>query len=130
MTASSTAVREAVELEATLARARDELASVRDELAHWRQEADDKGPLRLHHTQIERITAVVGALAGVIDERVRERAGDEQRLLAGALDLELMILELHRSWEFCRAKLALRYVGWFAAHLGAADELAWRCYAP
>ena len=66
----------------------------------------------------------------MVDERLPALADDEQRLLAGAMDVELMILELHRIWEFFRAKFALRYVDWFAGHLAAADELAWRCYAP
>ena len=113
-----------------LAELSGKLESVRGELERWRADTAPSRVLRLHRTQIERVTGVLDGFAGSIEQRLGALAGDGSRLLARALDIEIMILELHRIWEFFRAKLALRYVDWFAPHLAAADELAFRCYEP
>jgi hypothetical protein len=104
------------------------LSSLGVELSSWLAESEAAGTLEKHHTQIR---AVARTLNTPI-EAVRRSLSDArtQGLLAQAMDLEAMVLELHRIWGFFRDKLALRYVGHFAGPLVAIDELAWRCYQP
>lgn len=119
---TAAAARKRVELER-------KIAGVREELDRWREQSGTGKPLRIHHSQIARVAAVLEALATTVEERLARLRSDE-RLLARASDIEVMVLELHRIWQFFRVKLALRYVAWFRDHLLAVDELAWACYAP
>ena len=57
-------------------------------------------------------------------------AADGNRVLDESRIAEGMVLDIHRIWEFFRAKLGQRYVAWFRPALIAADEFAWACYQP
>jgi hypothetical protein len=105
------------------------LASVERELSEWRSASSADGPLEKHHTQVHAISKALTTLAAGIQTRLDEVAGAGS-LAADAVTIELMILELHRIWDFFRSKLALRYVPWFQSYLLVADELAWSCYEP
>jgi hypothetical protein len=105
------------------------LASVGRELAEWKEQSEEGGPLEKHHTQVRAVATALETLAQGIEARLAA-AATGTAVLARAVSVELMILELHRIWEFFRSKLALRYVPWFRSYLLAADEFAWSCYRP
>lgn len=104
------------------------LASLGTELSNWRNaSADENQPLRLHHSQIGRITDVLSALrSNVADPAV---AGGTAQTLTDR-EVEATALELHRMWEFFRSKLAMRTVTWLRDYLDAVDHFAWACYKP
>jgi hypothetical protein len=105
------------------------LASIDQELGHWRSESERGRALRKHHSQIEAVTADLEGLAAAIREQL-DASGDDEVFLRTWPWMQSAILDVHRIWEFYRAKLALRYVEWFRDPLAAADELAWACYKP
>lgn len=101
------------------------LDSLGAEFKDWHDKSGAMEPLRMHHSQIRRVTC---RLSG-FEEGIREVLnGDPRKVLASVRSLELKILELHRVWEFFRSKLVLRSVDWFNRYLTAADELAYACY--
>lgn len=104
------------------------LAGLAAEFQSWRDESEAQKPLEKHHTQIRRITVQLGGLQAVIRQELQAVTGSEGQILTACREIEQMILELHRIWEFFRSKLALRSVPWFKNYLIAADELAWFCY--
>lgn len=107
---------------------RGKAASLVEEFADWRQRSEQGGPLAKHHSQIRRVTAQLDAFCAGITEKL---AGDAAAaVLAQCRRLEMLILELHRIWDFFRAKLAQRDVALFKKYLDAVDELAWKCYEP
>lgn len=103
------------------------LDGLRAEFGRWRDWAAPKKPGAKHHTQIERLTGIIGHaadnLAGNIEKAVASGAHADRWM-----ELERQILELHRVWEFFRSKLTLRHVPWTGASLAAADDFAWACY--
>jgi hypothetical protein len=107
----------------------EKLASVSRELSEWKRQSEESGPLEKHHTQVRAIANALETFADGIRGRLAG-AADSSSVLGRAVSIEMMILELHRIWEFFRSKLALRYVPWFQSYLLAADELAWSCYQP
>ena len=107
---------------------RAKAASIEAELDSWTEVSERGETLEKFNT---RIRAIRKALDQAIDPLTLVLARDHgPRILDLAADLELSILEIYRVWEFFRAKLAMRYVPWLGRYLLAADELAWRCYAP
>jgi len=105
------------------------LASLETEFQKWEDDSKDKDqPLRLHHSQIDRITGVLrklrqelsnpGAATGAAAKALTDR------------QVETTALELHRMWEFFRSKLAMRKVQWLQDYLNAVDDFAWACYKP
>ena len=116
--------------ERKLAALQAKLSSLDTEFSHWRAESDAGKPLRKHHTQILRVTAPLDALRVQIGERldglVAAPAGQADRIE----EIETMILDVHRIWEFFRSKLSQRYVEWFRQFLVAADQFVWDCYTP
>jgi hypothetical protein len=113
--------RKAVELEA-------KLRTLETELGVWLAESGEGRSLQKHNSQIEAVAATLET--PLRDAHDRLAAARHQSLLSEALDLEVMILELHRVWDFFRSKLALRYVEHFRQPLLVASELAWRCFEP
>lgn len=103
------------------------LASLETEFQKWEAEsADGSCPLRLHHSQIGRITGVL--------RKLRTEIADPQAATGAAAktltdrQVETTALELHRMWEFFRAKFAMRKVEWLRPYLNAVDDFAWACY--
>jgi len=125
------AARKAVEL-------RSKLESLTREFKDWldQSEAAKPGeaatPLEKHHTQIRRVTRQLEGLQIEITTRLdaaeNVKAANAASLLVEYFLLGRMILEVHRFWEFFRAKFMMRRVDWFKPYLAAADELAWECY--
>jgi hypothetical protein len=103
------------------------LAGLEAEFVHWEQESDDKHPLRLNHSQVGRITAVLRKLRGAIADP--QNGGGPAAALTDR-EIETTALELHRIWEFFRAKFAMRKVEWLQRYLDAVDDFAWACYKP
>ena len=102
------------------------LAGLEDEFKKWEQASSQNGQLRLHHSQIGRILAVLRPLSAQI---AQPPAGRTARPLTDR-EIETVALELHRIWEFFRAKFAMRNVGWLKTYLDAVDDFAWACYKP
>jgi hypothetical protein len=107
---------------------KQKLASLNQEFAWWRDESEPNKSLEKHNSQIRRITYQLEGLQKVISTRLKDIAGTEEHILAACQELDHMILELHRIWEYFRRKLALRRVERFQAYLEAADDYAWLCY--
>lgn len=105
------------------------LDSLDRELRDWTARSKASGPLEKHHTQIRRLATILGALSTLAKADLAE-AVKNGRVLDDARDLERLILEAHRSWDFFRSKLVLRDVELFRPALRAADALAWACYGP
>jgi hypothetical protein len=104
------------------------LASLGTELTNWRSaSADQNQPLRLHHSQIGRITDVLCALRSNV-ANPGAAAGSAKTLTDR--EVEATALELHRMWEFFRSKFAMRTVTWLRDYLDAVDDFAWSCYKP
>jgi hypothetical protein len=110
------------------------LASIGTEFDHWRADSEHGRPLRKHHRQIAAITGQLDALRASIGDKLAALAGnhpsDDEELLRSWPGIQADILDVHRIWEFFRAKLALRYVNWFQGPLAVSDEFAWACYRP
>src|SRR5436190_22597664 len=105
------------------------LASLETEFAHWEEEsADGTRPLRLHHSQIDRITGVLRKLRSEISNPPAA-TGAAAKMLTDR-QVEATALELHRMWEFFRSKFAMRKVEWFQPYLNALDDFALACYKP
>lgn len=116
----SLSVRKSAELAA-------KVASLRDEFKSWEDESADRGHLEKHHTQIRAVTETLQPFVERVESQLA-RAGTGQALLGRTERIEEHVLDVHRIWEFFRAKLALRYVPLFADYLGVADDFAWECY--
>ena len=105
------------------------LASLKTEFESWRKESKASQPLEKHHSQIHRVTLQLEALNTLIKAELDQLPDAGPGVLKKARELELVILESHRVWEFFRSKLSLRSIEWFNQYLIAADELAWECYS-
>ena len=106
------------------------LAGLQGEFASWLGATGTGMPLRKHHSQIQRLTDQLCGMADEIGEQIQLlNAGDDQAI-AQARTIQMQILEVHRIWDYFRAKLGLRYVSWFAEPLAIADDLAWACQEP
>jgi hypothetical protein len=116
--------------EPKLAGLRSKLSSLDTEFRHWRAESETAKPLRKHNTQIRRVTLPLDALrlqiGGRLDDLVAAPDGQADRIE----EIERMILDVHRIWEFFRSKLSQRYVEWFRQFLVATDQFVWDCYTP
>lgn len=116
--------------ERKLAALRAKVSSLDTEFAHWRAQSEANKPLAKHHTQIRRVTGPLDVLrlkiAQQLDDMAASPGGPDDRVA----DIETMILDVHRIWEFFRSKLSQRYVDWFRPFLTAADEFVWDCYTP
>lgn len=119
---------EGILAEQKLGELRAKVGGIGQELDWWTGESVRGEYLEKFNTRIRAVRVVLDEVADPLEARVNAVHG--QRILELAPGLELSILEIHRVWEFFRAKLALRYVPWLAPYLLAADELAWRCYQP
>jgi hypothetical protein len=106
------------------------LDGLRAELASWLGASGQGGRLRKHHSQVLRLTDQLGGMADAIGEQIGGLAAGGDDAVARARTLQMQILEVHRLWDFFRAKLSLRYVDWFAEPLAIADDLAWACQQP
>jgi hypothetical protein len=105
------------------------LASLEAEFQSWEAEsADGTKPLRLHHSQIGRVTGVLRKLRSELSDPPAATATVARTLTDR--QIESTALELHRMWEFFRSKLAMRKVDWFQPYLDAVDDFAWACYKP
>jgi hypothetical protein len=104
------------------------LASVLAELKWWEDESVKGALLRKHHFQIRRITGQLRALEERVEELLGEVAKDPVGRAGDVRRVERLILDVHRIWEFFRAKLSQRYVPRLRPFLVAADEFAWECY--
>lgn len=105
------------------------LSSLKLEFAEWQTASkDEHSTLPKHHSQIVRVTTQLESFATSIEGWLGELQHDEARLQAEARQLEAVVLDVHRIWEFFRAKLSQRYVDWLRPYLVAADEFAWACY--
>ena len=104
------------------------LESLQQEWADWRDQSRATRPLEKHHSQIHRVTVRLEALVQEIVKELNLLADDSPQLLSRARELEGLMLEVHRVWEFFRSKLSLRSLPWFSKYLVAADDLAWDCY--
>ena len=109
---------------------RAKLSSLDGEFAHWRRESETGARLRKHHTQIRKVTGALDALRARIATELDTPSGAAGAAAHGVVDIEPMILDVHRIWEFFRSKLSQRYVPWFEPFLVAADQYAWECYDP
>jgi hypothetical protein len=104
------------------------LGSLDDELREWEKDSSDgQKPLRLHHSQIGRIAAVLRQLQ---QQLTNPNAAAGRRPPLSDRDVESAALELHRMWEFFRSKFAMRKVEWLRRYLDAVDDFAWACYRP
>ncbi|XXT23815.1 hypothetical protein WME94_19955 [Sorangium sp. So ce429] len=108
---------------------RHKLDSLTREIDDWKARSAAGQPLEKHNTQIHRLAAQLGELAARVGERLSGPPSGAG-LLGESRDLERLILDAHRLWEFFRSKLALRDVPRFREHLALADDLAWACYEP
>jgi len=108
---------------------RRKLASLETEFTEWEKDsADGTRPLRLHHSQIGRITGVLRKLRTEISDPGAATGASAKTLTDR--EVETTALELHRMWEFFRSKLAMRKVEWLQEYLNAMDDFAWACYKP
>jgi hypothetical protein len=113
-----------------LASLRAKLSSLDTEFAHWRAESEAGKPLAKHNSQIRRVTAPLDVLRLRIEKRLDDLVSSPGGADDRVADIEMMILDVHRIWEFFRSKLSQRYVDWFRTFLSAADEFVWACYTP
>jgi hypothetical protein len=104
------------------------LASLESEFTSWENDsADGTRPLRLHHSQIGRITGVLRKLRSEIANPLA--ATGAAKTLTDR-QVETTALELYRMWEFFRSKFAMRKVEWLRNYLNAVDDFALACYKP
>src|SRR5262245_9313212 len=97
------------------------LASLETEFMSWEAEsADGTRPLRLHHSQIGRITGVLRKLRTEISNPPAATGAAAKTLTDR--EIETTALELHRMWEFFRSKFAMRKVEWLQLYLNAVDD--------
>jgi hypothetical protein len=111
------------------------LASLKTDFKAWASLAnDDQSPLRLHRSQIAKVTGAFSALAAGLEQTMPSEAPagckPADLFLKEARNTEQMILVLHSVWAFFRKKLAQRLEPGFSRFLDAADELAWACCHP
>jgi hypothetical protein len=104
------------------------LSSIESEFTYWLDQTGRNGPMPKHHSQVRRVTNQLSALAQSLATWLGELKSDQERLLRETRQVEPMILDVHRIWEFFRSKLAQRYVDLFRGYLAVADEFAWACY--
>ncbi len=103
------------------------LSSLDTEFEYWMGQTERGAPLEKHHTQVRRVITQLARLKEKIAHYL-ETAGGGGDILTLCRRVETMILEIHRIWQFFRAKLMQRYSPWFSAYLAAADDFAWDCY--
>ncbi|MBV9578736.1 MAG: hypothetical protein JO057_09120 [Chloroflexi bacterium] len=109
---------------------RRKLSSIEEELNYWCAQTSKNGPLPKHHSQVLRVSRRLRVLTRKLAEWIATLEHDANKLVQEGRDVELMILDIHRIWDFFRSKLAQRYVGHFQDYLVVADEFAWSCYSP
>ncbi len=113
-----------------LAELERKLSSIKLEFTYWQQQASATGPLPKHHSQVLRVTRQLGTLVDGISQSLNEAKEDPERLVGESRDVELMILDVHKIWDYFRSKLSQHYVTLFSPYLVAANEFAWACYEP
>jgi hypothetical protein len=105
------------------------LSSLEQELDGWMSLSKAGQPFEKHHSQIRRIRTQLQQTLTSLGKALNQHA-KAGKLLAHCRQFEVMILELHRVWDFFRSKLAQRSVDLFKPYLAVADEFAWACYKP
>ncbi|HEX8536254.1 MAG TPA: hypothetical protein VF664_02230, partial [Cystobacter sp.] len=105
------------------------LSSLEQELNWWMELSAAGKPFEKHYSQIRRIRTQLQQTRTSLGTTLSQYAR-EGKLLAQCRKFEVMLLELHRVWDFFRSKLAQRGVELFMPYLAVADELAWACYKP
>src|SRR5687768_12915866 len=92
---------------------RCKLQSLNRELEYWTKRSEAAGPLEKHHTQIRRLATILNELQTMTGKRLASLTAapaappSPGSVLSACASLELMILEVHRIWEFFRSKLIL-----------------------
>ena len=103
-----------------------------DEFQDWRRRTADGGDLTHHRSQVERTTARLEGLIEAVTQTTPLAPGANPATAAldsvMALRHDLGTVDL--VWDFFRDKFAQRDMGYFADHLGAADDLAYAVYHP
>src|SRR5262245_33701337 len=89
--------------------------SLSEQLAVWTAASAAGQPLEKHSSQVRRLSAQLDGLLGKLDANLG-RMGDDDWLRRGR-EIECVVLELHRVWEFFRAKLAQRHDPGVRPHL-------------
>jgi hypothetical protein len=119
--------------DASVERLRARVGSFHADLALWIERTSPPGDLAVHNSQLVRLRDYLGGTLGAV---VRGTPVDPDTAppFTGTIDdiprLRRGVGSVHLLWDFFRDKLAQRDMDAFAAHLGAADDLAWACYEP
>jgi hypothetical protein len=113
-----------------LAELERKLSSIELEFAHWQAETSAKGTLPKHNSQVIRVTRQLGTLVVGISNWLNEAKKDPTRLAGESHDVELMILDVHKIWDYFRSKLSQHHISLFSPYLIATNEFAWACYEP
>ena len=113
----------------------EKLASLTGQFDAWRAlAATEADPLRLHRSQIAKVTGTLGELASAFKNALPPKppanAAEVDAFLDEARNTEKMILATHSVWAFFRKKFSQRLEPGFSRFLDAADELAWVCFKP
>lgn len=103
------------------------LSSLEQEFGAWETDSGPRGDLRLHYSQIGRITGVLRPLQAQL---AQPGAAPGVASTLTDREIESAALELHRIWEFFRSKFAMRKVRWLRTYLDAVDDFALACYKP
>src|SRR3954453_20275888 len=81
------------------------LDSLEAEFKVWREASEEGQPLRKHNSQIRRMTTALEGLVGEIRAGIGPDSGAQ--ILGDGPGVERQMLELHRMWDYFRAKLLL-----------------------
>jgi hypothetical protein len=105
------------------------IAALDAEFKHWIEITEANAEFEKHHTQVRALT---GHLSGLWAQTqlIFKQSEEDETVLAGAQNVESLVLGLRRIWEFFRSKLVQRRDPGMRPFLQAADELAWACYKP
>src|SRR5215212_3821535 len=117
--------RKAAELDA-------KFSSIERELETWQTLTEKGQPLEKHHRQVLRVTAAIQGMVGVVRDEVAavRQIEDPDQFLQLAVRAEYLILEVHRTWNYFREKLAARQGEPYGSLLEALDEVVWWCFHP
>ncbi len=107
----------------------NKLRSVPEEFEYWLAQSKEGQPLEKHNTQIRKLTSVLQELVESVRKELTALSEDAAALKK-VRELEEVVLDLHRIWDFFRQKLLQRGFDQFAATLAAYDDLVWACYEP
>ena len=100
------------------------------EIAGWMARSRPDAAMKVHHTQLTAIKALMDAMLEVQKVQVGQLSPAAGDFATTALQITREVIRVQQVWEFFRDQLSLRFSPDFQESLWIADTVAWSCHRP